>query len=113
MYDPHARYRYNQYGTNWRAVVAWFVAWIPLTPGFARGVSSVRYLEIVVKLEYWHSEQVNPSLNIAMGARHLASLGYFYGFFVSAGVYILLSRIFVARQTIVKAERESVWEQKS
>jgi cytosine/uracil/thiamine/allantoin permease len=43
-----------------------------------------------------------------MGARHLASLGYFYGFFVSAGVYILLSRIFVARQTIVKAERESV-----
>jgi cytosine/uracil/thiamine/allantoin permease len=38
MYDPSGRYRYNQYGTNWRAVVAWFVAWIPLTPGFASGV---------------------------------------------------------------------------
>jgi cytosine/uracil/thiamine/allantoin permease len=40
MYDPSGRYRYNQYGTNWRAVVAWFVAWIPLTPGFASGVGS-------------------------------------------------------------------------
>jgi cytosine/uracil/thiamine/allantoin permease len=38
MYDPNGRYRYNQYGTNWRAVAAWFVAWIPLTPGFASGV---------------------------------------------------------------------------
>jgi hypothetical protein len=38
MYDPSGRYRYNKYGTNWRAVVAWFVAWIPLTPGFASGV---------------------------------------------------------------------------
>lgn len=40
MYDPSGRYRYNHYGTNWRAVVAWFVAWIPLTPGFASGVGS-------------------------------------------------------------------------
>lgn len=39
MYDPSGRYRYNRYGTNWRAAVAWFIAWIPLTPGFARGVS--------------------------------------------------------------------------
>jgi NCS1 family nucleobase:cation symporter-1 len=52
MYDPHGRYRYNQYGTNWRAVVSWSVAWIPLTPGFARGVSSVGHLQNVMIPEY-------------------------------------------------------------
>jgi hypothetical protein len=31
-----------------------------------------------------------------------------YGFLMSAGVYLLLSRVFVARQTIVKAEHGSV-----
>jgi hypothetical protein len=31
-----------------------------------------------------------------------------YGFFISAGVYILLSRVFVARQTVVKTEHGSV-----
>lgn len=109
MYDPHGRYRYNKYGTNWRAVVAWFVAWIPLTPGFARGVGFCggerRTLADCLMLT---NLQVTPSLNIATGARHLASLGYIYGFFMSAGAYILLSRIFAARQTLVKTEHGSV-----
>ena len=52
--------------------------------------------------------QVNPFLDISIGARHLSSLGYMYGLFMSAGVYILLSRAFVARQMIVKTERGSV-----
>jgi hypothetical protein len=52
--------------------------------------------------------QVNSSLNISIGARHLASLGYMYGLFMSAGVYILLSRAFAARQTIVKTEQGTV-----
>jgi NCS1 family nucleobase:cation symporter-1 len=108
MYDPSGRYRYNKYGTNWRAVVAWFVAWIPLTPGFASGVgllSGAWRLSWILTLT---TAKVTPSLKIATGARHLAGLGYLYGFFVSAGVYILLSRVFVARQTIVKIERGSV-----
>jgi cytosine/uracil/thiamine/allantoin permease len=54
------------------------------------------------------SSKVTPSLQIAVGARHLASLGYMYGFFISAGVYILLSRVFVARQTVVKTEHGGV-----
>lgn len=54
------------------------------------------------------ASKVTPSLDIAAGARHLASLGYLYGFFVSAVVYILLSRVFVARQTMVKVEHGSV-----
>lgn len=40
LYDPDARYRYNKYGTNWRALVAFVVSWIPLTPGFAHAVSA-------------------------------------------------------------------------
>jgi hypothetical protein len=49
MYDASGCYRYNKYGTNWRAVIAWFVAWIPLTPGFARGVCFDWHAGIVVK----------------------------------------------------------------
>ena len=52
--------------------------------------------------------QVNPSLNISTGARHLASLGYMYGLLMSAGVYVLLSRVAVAKKTIVKSEHGSV-----
>ena len=52
--------------------------------------------------------QVNPSLDNNIGARHLASLGYMYGLLISAGVYIFLSRAFVARQTIAKTEHGSV-----
>lgn len=64
-------------------------------------------MRIVVSLDA-DTSQVNPSLNIAIGARHLASLGYMYGFFISAGVYIILSRVFVARHTVVKTEHGSV-----
>lgn len=107
MYDPLGRYRYNQYGTNWRAVVAWFIAWIPLTPGFARGVCSALAWRLAWTFDA-DSLQVTPSLDISTGARHLASLGYIYGFFISATIYILLSRVFIARQTIFKAEHGSV-----
>lgn len=39
MYKPGGLYRYNKLGTNWRAVVAWCVGWIPLMPGFCNAVS--------------------------------------------------------------------------
>ncbi|KAL1591489.1 hypothetical protein SLS60_011881 [Paraconiothyrium brasiliense] len=35
MYIPHGKYRYNKWGTNWRAVVAWLIGSVPLIPGFA------------------------------------------------------------------------------
>lgn len=38
LYLRNGTYRYNAFGTNWRALVAWVVAWIPLTPGFAHAV---------------------------------------------------------------------------
>jgi NCS1 family nucleobase:cation symporter-1 len=74
LYQPHGQYRYNRYGTNWRAAVAWFLGWAPLLGGFALGV--------------------NPSLNISTGALHLYYLGYIYGFCVSFGVYVGLSLVF-------------------
>ena len=39
LYAPDGRYRYNRYGTNWRAVVAWLFGCIPMIPGFAAAVS--------------------------------------------------------------------------
>lgn len=38
MYLPNGIYRYNRYGTNWRAAVAFFVGFVPLLPGFAQSV---------------------------------------------------------------------------
>lgn len=39
LYTPDGRYRYNKFGTNWRAVVAWCIGWVPLMPGFCHAVS--------------------------------------------------------------------------
>jgi hypothetical protein len=82
-------------------------------PGFrSHQVSPEEYVFIGVLELSWildaNTLQVNSSLDITIGARHLASLGYMYGLFMSAGVYILLSRIFAARQTIVKTDHETV-----
>jgi len=74
LYLPTGQYRYNKYGTNWRAAVAWFLGWVPLLGGFASAV--------------------NPSLSISTGALHLYYLGYIYGFSFSFFVYIGLSKVF-------------------
>ncbi|KAH7346673.1 allantoin permease [Rhexocercosporidium sp. MPI-PUGE-AT-0058] len=71
MYRPHGIYAYNKYGTNWRAVFAFFV-------GF-----------------------VNPNVDIGDGPTNFYYLGYFYGFGVSAGLHILLSKVFPAKETML------------
>ena len=38
MYRPDGIYAYNRFGTNWRAVVAFFIGFVPLLPGFAKSV---------------------------------------------------------------------------
>ncbi|KAF2817373.1 cytosine-purine permease [Mytilinidion resinicola] len=73
MYRHHGIYAYEKYGTNWRAAVAFVIGFVPLLPGFAQAVTS--------------------SINVSEGATDLYSLGYFYGFIVSSGLYVLLSRI--------------------
>ena len=39
MYHPEGIYRYNKWGMNWRAAVAFVVGFGPLLPGFAASVS--------------------------------------------------------------------------
>jgi len=41
MYRPEGIYKYNKYGTNWRAAVSFFVGFVPLLPGFAKSVSAL------------------------------------------------------------------------
>ena len=35
LYRAHGRYRYNEFGTNWRAVVAFIISVVPNLPGMA------------------------------------------------------------------------------
>lgn len=72
LYLPNGRYRYNRWGTNWRAAVAWCIGWVPLTPGLAAATSSS---------------------SISAGAKHIYSLGYLYGILTSFVVYVTLSRV--------------------
>ncbi|KAI1848882.1 hypothetical protein JX265_001212 [Neoarthrinium moseri] len=73
MYRPDGIYAYEKWGTNWRAVVAFVVAFAPLLPGFAKAVT--------------------PSVNVTEGSSHIYALGYFYAFLSSSALYIALSKI--------------------
>ncbi|KAF2084926.1 cytosine-purine permease [Saccharata proteae CBS 121410] len=84
LYDPHGKYRYNRWGTNWRAALAWTVGWAPLLPGLA--------------------EAINSSLNISKGSSEIYDLGYLYGIFTSFTVYSVLSLVFPPRRTMVGRE---------
>ncbi|KAL3462634.1 hypothetical protein BJX64DRAFT_299395 [Aspergillus heterothallicus] len=80
LYQPRGIYSFNNLGTNWGAVIAWFIGWIPLLPGFAQAV--------------------NPSNAINSGGLHLYYLGYIYGFLSSFCLHAGLS--------IVKPPRRAV-----
>jgi NCS1 family nucleobase:cation symporter-1 len=71
LYNLNGAYAYERWGTNWRAVVAFTIGWVPLVPGLAHAVA--------------------PGTIVSEGANNLYSLGYFYGFFITAIVYIGLS----------------------
>ncbi|PVH71156.1 cytosine-purine permease [Cadophora sp. DSE1049] len=81
MYRPDGIYAYNKFGTNWRAVVAFFIGFVPLLAGFAKSV--------------------NPKVDIGDGPMNFYYLGYFYGFGVSAGLHVLLSKLFPAKETML------------
>lgn len=79
LYDPHGRYEYWK-GTNWRAVTALLVAVAPNLPGLAH--------------------DVNPGLHIG-GAVYIYYLNYLVGFGLAAVVYVSLSIVFPARESLV------------
>jgi hypothetical protein len=76
LYDPRGIYRYDRYGTNWRAVVATFVTIIPLLPGLAN--------------------KVNPDLKLSAGLRNLFTFNWLYGFFLSIFLYYFCNLFFPA-----------------
>ncbi|KAK9460075.1 permease for cytosine/purines, uracil, thiamine, allantoin-domain-containing protein [Lipomyces oligophaga] len=81
MYDFNGIYRYNKWGTNWRAFVAFFCGWVPLLPGFI--------------------PTVNSKVTVPTGVTHLYNVGYFYGVLSAFFVHWLLSYFFPAHQTMI------------
>lgn len=79
LYDCNGRYRYWR-GVNFRAVVALLVAVAPNLPGLAH--------------------DVNSSLHIG-GAIYIYYMNYGVGFLLAGGLYVLLSAVFPARETLV------------
>lgn len=79
LYDPAGRYRYWR-GVNFRAVVALLVAVAPNLPGLAH--------------------DVNSSLHIG-GAVYIYYLNYAVGFLLAGALYVLLSAVFPARDSLV------------
>jgi NCS1 family nucleobase:cation symporter-1 len=84
LYRAHGRYRYNKYGTNWRAVVAFLVSVCPTLPGMAASV--------------------DPSLKASIGgADKLYYMFYFWGYTSAFVVYAALSYFFPAEETKIPA----------
>jgi NCS1 family nucleobase:cation symporter-1 len=81
LYRRHARYRYNSYGTNWRAVVAFLVSVTPNVPGLAHAV--------------------NPSIKLSGGIQHIYDMSYLWGFLSAAIVYVVLSKVWPAKETLL------------
>ncbi|KAK9246677.1 permease for cytosine/purines, uracil, thiamine, allantoin-domain-containing protein [Lipomyces tetrasporus] len=81
LYNEHGIYRYNKWGTNWRAFVAFFIGWVPLLPGFI--------------------PTVNSSIKVSAGIQHLYDLGYFYGCGSAMLSYYLLCRFWPAEETML------------
>jgi NCS1 family nucleobase:cation symporter-1 len=80
LYVPGGRYHYRA-GVNWRAMLAMLCSVGPTMPGLAKNIS--------------------PSLDIG-GAQYIADLIWYYGFIVSFLVYLAVSTIWPAEETLVE-----------
>jgi len=84
LYRAHGRYRYNKYGTNWRAAVAFLISVVPNIPGMAA--------------------QVNPSLAASVGgAEKIYDFFYLWGFSSAFVIYSVLSKVFPCPETLISA----------
>ncbi|KAG9857620.1 uridine permease-like protein Fui1, partial [Aureobasidium melanogenum] len=79
LYRPAGRYHYIA-GVNWRAMLAMICSIGPAMPGLAQNIS--------------------PSLNIG-GALYVADLVWYYGFLSAFVVYVTVSKIWPAEDTLV------------
>ncbi|EOO03177.1 putative ncs1 allantoate transporter protein [Phaeoacremonium minimum UCRPA7] len=84
LYRAHGRYRYNKYGTNWRAAIAFLVSVVPNLPGMAA--------------------TVNPSIAPSVGgAKKIYYMFYFWGYSSAFLVYGLLGYFWPEKSTEVAA----------
>jgi nucleobase:cation symporter-1, NCS1 family len=109
LYRAHGRYRYNKYGTNWRAVIAFVISVVPNIPGM--------YVYLVVRLvvymlhaaadldcEFARAASVNPSIAGTLnGAEKIYYMFYFWGYTSAFLVYVLLSYVWPDRESQVEA----------
>lgn len=83
FYDKDGIYRYNKWGINWRALIAFIVGFAPQLPGFAKSINA-------------------NTPGIPEGMLHLYSLGFFYNFPATGFVYVVLSKLFPPRESIIE-----------
>ncbi|PYH97728.1 hypothetical protein BO71DRAFT_116880 [Aspergillus ellipticus CBS 707.79] len=82
LYQPkNPVYRYSAWGINWRAVVGFLVGVVPSLPGLINSV--------------------NSSIPVGVGV-HPYQFGWLLGFFATAFVYVGLSWLFPARESIIE-----------
>lgn len=83
LYKARARYRYNEAGTNWRAVAAFLISVVPNLPGMAASV--------------------NPSLESGIGgSRYIYDMFYIWGFTSAFVSYSVLSHFFPEPSTLIE-----------
>jgi len=71
MYNFHGIYRYSpKFGTNWRAVAAFFIGCAPPLPGFINNIKVAG----------------GGTTGVSSGGQHIFAIGYIYSF-VAAGVF--------------------------
>ncbi|KAJ3460764.1 hypothetical protein MRS44_011631 [Fusarium solani] len=85
LYDPKGTYRYNKFGTNWRAFIVVFGIVGPLVPGLARAASP-------------------SAVHIGTGLRHLYSISWLFGFFTALISYFTLMKVFPAKSTLTRRD---------
>ncbi|KAF2269392.1 NCS1 allantoate transporter [Lojkania enalia] len=80
LYQPYSIYRYSG-GFNWRAIIAFLVGVAPNMPGFINGV--------------------NNNIDVGVGI-HPYQFGWLLGFVSTSLVYVILSKIFPQRETLIE-----------
>ncbi|KAI1333923.1 NCS1 nucleoside transporter [Xylariaceae sp. FL0016] len=88
LYNPHGRYHYVA-GCNWRAAVAFIVPVAPLLPGLALSISGA------------------DAVHIDAGTTHLYTFNWLFGFVTSIFLYVLLSWIVPAKETLLE---DTIWD---
>lgn len=102
LYRAHGIYRYNSWGTNWRAVIAFLVSVTPNLPGLYVFLFSIPQYKII-NLMLRSAAAVNPSLQGSIGdAQKIYYMFYLYGFTAAFVVYCGLSYVFPPKETFVE-----------